>query len=194
MGYKKTSLAINLGLVYLILYIPLQIFAVLNYFYPYPALSLLNVLFATMINICFLFIIFSISAILKDHPSKGLEGNINAWVVLTVALIVSNVILPFDTDPSVAPKPWIAIFAIIMTFALGIMYLRLAKNFEPLREKYGYNANKAIKWSRIAGWLCVTLIFAPVGAFAQLFADYYIWRIIQQHSKAIAYLKPPTVI
>lgn len=171
------------GIVCAVLFLPGFLIAIPIVLYP-DNITFRTIAFALYIGIFISYVLFlmGILAIVKERADKVFVKDIKAFILLSiVAGLLVSVTGSFDN--LISPNLLLAldIFNIILIMGVGIVAIRLGKDFKRLENSFGKIATDAAKWHRISGWLMATIILFIVGVFISLIADIYMWLILKRH-------------
>lgn len=171
------------GIVCAVLFLPGFLIALPIVLYP-DNITFRIIAFALYIGIFVSYVLFLIGilAIVKERADNVFVRDIKAFILLSivVGLIVS---VTGSFDNLISPGLLIAfdILNIVLIMGVGIVAIRLGKDFKRLEDSFGKIATSAAKWHKISGWLMATIILSIVGVFISLIADIYMWLILKRH-------------
>jgi hypothetical protein len=178
-----TSLGDRFGFYYFVVYAISAPLLVLGLFKTNILIESGTILFGTVANILFLCIVIGLIAIAEEKMDTKFAKNLKVLFVLTLIMTIIGAVFPFlgQSDSAIAVTALILI--LIVTFIIGVVRIRLATNLESLVGEYGDIAHRAGYWSKVSGWLTVSIILLPLGSLLWVMSNYYEWRIVQERTK-----------
>lgn len=162
------------GLIYLITYLPLT---ALSFFHSH-GFDWANAIIATLGNASFLVLLFALMKLSNELHLKGLNLNLKFDAGVTILFIILNPFVAFS-DGITSPSGLMILIALaITTIMAGIINIKYSKTFHTMESNFK-DAKEAAEWKGIAGWIMVTVIFAPIGLIVSYIGDWYMWRIVR---------------
>lgn len=171
------------GIFALLLLIPGMIVGAIPGFEESVLLQAISFVIFILSSIAFILLVLGVRAIASGRKEENFLKNAHAFLALSLALCVVSAFVSFPD--LLSPLMTFFLFAgmIILIIGFGVVSIRMGRDLKRLAPELGYYAEKASFWSRLSGWLIVTIVLGFVGLFLTLIADYYLWRLVQQEAK-----------
>jgi len=157
--------------------------AILGYLYDAPVWHWIGAAIAVVLVATYVMLLLGVKEVAEQVEDAKLASNLQILIILSVAtfpLFALNA--PLGTISGFAGQV-AGILSLVMLIALGLIALRLAKDFRRAQEVLGSTSKHAARWHAISGYLMVSILLSPIGLLLSLVADFFMLKLLYERSK-----------